>query len=132
MRTICLYFQIHQPFRLKRYRFFNIGNDHYYYDDYLNESIISRVAERSFLQANKVIGQRIKQLFNQEPKVFRNTELVYSDKIGADVAEMGFTAMLAEGAKHVLGWKSPNYLYCNSVNPRLKILLRNFSISDDI
>jgi alpha-amylase len=204
MRTICLYFQIHQPFRLKRYRFFNIGNDHYYYDDYLNESIISRVAERSYLQANKVIGQiikefgtqfkvtfsisgialdqlelyapeviesfqklaktksveflaetyshslaslknkdefirqvtehkqRIKSLFNQEPKVFRNTELIYSDKIGADVAEMGFTAMLSEGPKHVLGWKSPNYMYCNALNPRLKVLLRNFRISDDI
>ncbi|HLO60984.1 MAG TPA: glycoside hydrolase family 57 protein [Bacteroidales bacterium] len=204
MRTICLYFQIHQPFRLKRYRFFNIGNDHYYYDDYLNESIISRIAERSFLQANKVIGQiikefgsqfkvafsisgvaldqlelyapeviesfaklaktgsveflsetyshslvalknkeefkkqvnehreKIKNLFGVEPKVFRNTELVYSDRIGADVAEMGFSAMLTEGAKHVLGWKSPNYLYCNSINPRLKILLRNFRMSDDI
>jgi alpha-amylase len=71
-------------------------------------------------------------LFDQEPKVFRNTELVYSDKIGADVADMGFTAMLTEGAKHVLGWKSPNYLYCNSINPRLKLLLRNFRISDDI
>jgi alpha-amylase len=204
MRTICLYFQIHQPFRLKRYRFFNIGNDHYYYDDYLNESIIARVAERSYLQANKVIGQiikeygtqfkvafsisgialdqlelyapeviesfqklartgsveflaetyshslvslknkdefvrqvnehkqKIKQLFNQEPQVFRNTELIYSDKIGADVAEMGFSAMLTEGPKHVLGWKSPNYIYCNAINPRLKVLLRNFRISDDI
>jgi alpha-amylase len=204
MRTICLYFQIHQPFRLKRYRFFNIGNDHYYYDDYLNESIISRIAERSFLQANKVIGQiikefgsqfkvafsisgvaldqlelyapeviesfvklaktgsveflsetyshslvalknkeefkkqvddhreKIKNLFGVEPKVFRNTELIYSDRIGADVAEMGFSAMLTEGAKHVLGWKSPNYLYCNSINPRLKVLLRNFRMSDDI
>lgn len=204
MRTICLYFQIHQPFRLKRYRFFNIGNDHYYYDDYLNESIMSRVAERSYLQANKVIlqiikdygtqfkvafsisgialdqmelytpeviesfqklaktgsveflaetyshslvslknkdefirqvnehKQKIKKLFNQEPRIFRNTELIYTDKIGADVAEMGFTAMLTEGAKHVLGWKSPNYLYCNAINPRLKVLLRNFRISDDI
>jgi len=204
MRTICLYFQIHQPFRLKRYRFFNIGNDHYYYDDYLNESIIARVAERSYLQANKVIGQiikeygtqfkvtfsisgialdqlelyapeviesfqklaktgsveflaetyshslvslknkdefvrqinehkqKIKQLFNQEPRVFRNTELVYSDEIGAYVAEMGFSAMLTEGPKHVLGWKSPNYIYCNAINPRLKVLLRNFRISDDI
>jgi alpha-amylase len=204
MRTICLYFQIHQPFRLKRYRFFNIGNDHYYYDDYLNESIISRVAERSYLVANKAImqiikeygskfkvafsisgialdqleiyapeviesfqklaktgsveflcetyshslvalknkdefvrqvneqRQKIKQLFGQEPTVFRNTELIYSDQIGADVAEMGFTAMLTEGARHVLGWKSPNYLYCNAINPRLKVLLRNFRISDDI
>jgi len=189
---------------LKRYRFFNIGNDHYYYDDYLNESIITRVAERSFLQANKVIGQiirefgsqfkvsfsisgvaldqlqlyapeviesfqklaktgsveflaetyshslvalknkeefvrqvdehrqKIRELFDQDPKVFRNTELVYSDKIGADVADMGFTTMLTEGAKHVLGWKSPNYMYCNAINPRLKVLLRNFRISDDI
>jgi alpha-amylase len=204
MRTICLYFQIHQPFRLKRYRFFNIGNDHYYYDDYLNESIISSVAQRSYLLANKAIKQiikeygtkfkvafsisgialdqlelyapeviesfqklaktgsveflaetyshslvslknkeefkrqveehrqKIKQLFDQEPTVFRNTELIYSDQIGADVAEMGFNAMLTEGAKHVLGWKSPNYLYCNSINPRLKVLLRNFRISDDI
>lgn len=204
MRTICLYFQIHQPFRLKHYRFFNIGNDHYYYDDFMNESIITRVAERSYLQANKVIRQiikeygtqfkvafsisgialdqlqlytpeviesfqklaktgsveflaetyshslvalkskdefarqvqehkeKIKQLFGQEPRVFRNTELMYSDKIGADVADLGFTAMLTEGAKHVLGWKSPNYLYCNSINPRLKLLLRNFRISDDI
>jgi alpha-amylase len=61
MRTICLYFQIHQPFRLKRYRFFNIGNDHYYYDDYLNESIISSVAQRSYLLANKAIKQIIKE-----------------------------------------------------------------------
>ena len=76
--------------------------------------------------------QKIKQLFDQEPTVFRNTELIYSDQIGADVAEMGFNAMLTEGAKHVLGWKSPNYLYCNSINPRLKVLLRNFRISDDI
>jgi alpha-amylase len=204
MRTICLYFQVHQPFRLKRYRFFNIGNDHYYYDDYLNESIITSVAERSYLRANKVIGQiikeygtqfkvafslsgivldqfelyapeviasfqklaktgsveflaetyshslvalknkeeftrqvnehaqKIKNLFNQEPKVFRNTELIYSDKIGADVSEMGYIAMLTEGAKHVLGWKSPNYLYCNATNPHLKLLLRNFRLSDDI
>jgi|WetSurMetagenome_2_1015567.scaffolds.fasta_scaffold40684_2 alpha-amylase len=204
MRTICLYFQIHQPLRLKRYRFFNIGNDHYYYDDYMNESIMSRVAERSYLPANKVIRQiireygsqfkvafsisgialdqmelytpeviesfqkmtktgsveflaetyshslvamknkdefirqirehreRIKNLFGQEPRVFRNTELIYSDQIGADVAEMGFSAMLTEGAKHVLGWKSPNYVYCNAINPRLKVLLRNFRMSDDI
>ena len=76
--------------------------------------------------------QRIRDLFGQEPKVFRNTELIYSDQIGADVAEMGFSAMLTEGAKHVLGWKSPNYLYCNAINPRLKLLLRNFRMSDDI
>ncbi len=199
-----MYFQIHQPLRLKRYRFFNIGNDHYYYDDYLNESVINRLAERSYLHANKVIRsiikqfgkqfkvafsisgitldqfelyapeviesfqklaktgcveflcetyshslvslrnkdeftrqvykhkQKIKDLFDQEPTVFRNTELIYSDEIGEDIAGMGFTAMITEGAKHILGWKSPNYLYCNAINPRLKILLRNFRLSDDI
>ncbi|MBN1158229.1 MAG: glycoside hydrolase family 57 protein [Bacteroidales bacterium] len=204
MRNICIYFQIHQPMRLKRYRFFNIGNDHYYYDDYLNESVINRLAERSYLHANKVIRniiknfgkqfkvafsisgitldqfelyapeviesfqklaktgsveflcetyshslaslrnkdeftkqvykqkQRIRDLFDQEPTVFTNTELIYSDSIGNDVAEMGFNAMITEGAKHILGWKSPNYLYCNAINPRLKVLLRNFRLSDDI
>jgi alpha-amylase len=204
MRTICLYFQIHQPFRLKRYRFFNIGNDHYYYDDYMNESIMRKVSDRSYLIANKVLRQiikeygcqfkvafsisgialdqfelyapdvlesfqklaktgcveflaetyshslvalkdknefkrqvdehrqKIKQYFDYEPTVFRNTELVYSDTIGADVADMGFSAVLTEGARHVLGWKSPNYLYCNAINPRLKVLLRNFRLSDDI
>jgi alpha-amylase len=204
MRTICLYFQIHQPFRLKRYRFFNIGNDHYYYDDYMNESIMRKVADRSYLIANKVLRQiikeygsqfrvafsisgialdqfelytpdvlesfqklaktgsveflaetyshslvalkdknefrrqvdehrqKIKLYFNCEPTIFRNTELVYSDNIGADVADMGFSGVLTEGAKHVLGWKSPNYMYCNAINPRLKVLLRNFRLSDDI
>lgn len=199
-----MYFQIHQPLRLKRYRFFNIGNDHYYYDDYLNESVINRLAERSYLHANKVIRsiikqfgkqfkvafsisgitldqfelyapevidsfqklaktgcveflcetyshslvslrnkdeftrqvykhkQKIKDLFDQEPTVFRNTELIYSDEVGENIAGMGFTAMITEGAKHILGWKSPNYLYCNAINPRLKVLLRNFRLSDDI
>jgi alpha-amylase len=204
MKKICFYFQVHQPFRYKRYRFFDIGNDHYYYDDYMNESIMRKVAERCYLPANKILMElikkygtrfkvtfsltgivldqfelyapdvlesfknlaatgcveflaetyshslvalkdkeefrkqvkeqtdRIKHYFNQEPKVFRNTELIYSDEIGAQVYEMGFMAMLTEGAKHVLGWKSPNYLYYNAVNPRLKVLLKNFKLSDDI
>jgi len=204
MRTICLYFQVHQPFRFRRYRFFDIGNDHYYYDDYSNESILHKVAQKCYLPANDLMldlinkskgrfkiaysisgiameqfrlyapevlesfkkladtgcveflsetyahslsslkdrdeferqvrahGQMIKDHFGQEPKVFRNTELVYSDEIGAMVADMGFKAMLTEGAKHVLGWKSPNYLYCNAINPKLKLLLKNFKLSDDI
>ncbi len=70
--------------------------------------------------------------FGQRPTVFRNTELIYSDEIGEWVAEMGYKAMLAEGAKHVLGWKSPDFLYANDPNPRLKLLLRNFKLSDDI
>lgn len=204
MKTICLYFQVHQPFRFRRYRFFDIGNSHYYYDDYSNENILHRVAQRCYLPVNKILldlireyGSRFKvsfsisgtaidqfklyvpeviesfqklaktgsveflsetyphslssliskeefrkqvqhhsdlmlDLFGKRPSVFRNTELIYSDEIGAMVAEMGFKAMLTEGAKHILGWKSPNYVYCNAINPRLKLLLRNFKLSDDI
>ena len=204
MNSICLYFQIHQPFRLKRYRFFDIGADHYYYDDYTNKSILRKVATRSYLPANQILldlikkypgqfkvsfsitgialdqfelyspevirsfkaladtGQveflaetyshsiailnntaefidqvrlhsaKIKELFGQESKVFRNTELVYSDSIGEVVAGLGFSAMLAEGAKYILGWKSPNFLYYNVHKPKLKLLLRNYKLSDDI
>ncbi len=204
MRSICLYFQIHQPFRFRRYRFFDIGNEHYYYDDYLNESILQKVADQCYLPANRIIldlirkhqgrfkvsfsvsgialdqfelyapevlnsfrelaetGQveflcetyahslvslkdreefatqinqhraKIKSLFGFEPTVFRNTELIYSDDIGAMVADMGFKGMLTEGAKHVLGWKSPNYLYANAINPKLRLLLKNYKLSDDI
>jgi alpha-amylase len=204
MKTLCFYFQVHQPFRLKNYRFFNIGHDHYYYDDYANESIIRKIAENCYLPANEVMlglikkygdkfkisysisgsaldqfelyapevlesfkklaqtgsveflsesyshslaalknesefirqielhKAKIKEHFGQEPKVFRNTELIYSDAIGETIANMGYKAMLTEGAKHVLGWKSPNYLYFNAHNPKLKILLKNFKLSDDI
>jgi alpha-amylase len=204
MKTICLYFQVHQPMRLRRYRFFDIGNSSYYYDDYLNESIMHKVANRCYLPANKLIlslcreygvqfkvaysitgialdqfqlyapedldsfrelaktgsvdflaetyshslaslkndtefrkqveahKNKIIELFGIEPKVFRNTELIYSDEIGAKVADMGFKAMLTEGAKHILGWKSPNYVYYNAINPKLKVLLKNFKLSDDI
>jgi alpha-amylase len=203
-KAICLYFEVHQPFRLKRYRFFDLGHDHYYYDDFTNESIMKKVAEKCYLPANKIIMDLItkykgkfkvafslsgividqfrlyapevldsfrklaetgmveflceteahslsslknrdefvrqvnghknllKEHLGVEPTSFRNTELIYSDKIGSWVADMGFKAILTEGAKHVLGWKSPNYLYCNSLNPRLKVLLRNFVLSDDI
>ena len=204
MKTICLYFQIHQPFRLKRYRFFDIGKDHYYYDDYLNESIMRKVADKCYLPTNKIILDLIKkykgkfkvaysisgsaldqfelyapevldsfrelantgsveflaetyahslvsfsnrdafklqvekhhkkmqEIFNYNPEVFRNTEMIYSDEIGAMVADMGYKGMLTEGAKHILGWKSPNYLYVNALNSKLKILLKNFKLSDDI
>ena len=204
MRSICLYFQVHQPFRLRTYRFFNIGEDHYYYDDYQNRHIIRRVADKCYLPANKMMldlirefgtsfkisysisGTAIEQLqkyapevidsfrqlaktgcveflaetyshslasvrnkdvffqqidqhvnlieslFGQRPVTFRNTELIYSDGIGEMVAEKGFTTMMTEGAKNILGWKSPNYMYCNAVNPKLKLLLRNFRLSDDL
>lgn len=205
MKKICLNFQIHQPFRLKRYRFFNISNDHYYYDDYANESYIRRVAELSYLPANKILLETIKEykdkfkvsfsisgtvldqfklyapevldsfraladtgcvefvagpdayslasLVNKEEfisqvnshkekianlfgkqvgKVFCNSNMIYSNDIGSVIEEMGFQGVLTEGAKHILGWKSPNYIYCSATNPRLKLLLRNYKLSDDI
>ena len=202
--SICIYFQVHQPDRLRQYRFFDIGNDHHYYDDFANRTILRRVAERCYLPMNKLLleviaacgkkfkvafsisGSVIEQFeayapevldsfkalaatgcvefigetyshtlaslfspaefekqvklhsaliakhFGKKPKTFRNTELIYSDEIGAAVSKMGFTCMLTEGAKHILGWKSPNYVYTNAINPKLKLLLRNFSLSDDI
>ncbi|HPK06045.1 MAG TPA: glycoside hydrolase family 57 protein, partial [Bacteroidales bacterium] len=204
MNAICLSFHLHQPFRLRTYRFFDIGDNHYYYDEFQNRSIIKRVATRSYLPANQVLlelierhgkqfrvsfsmsgsvieqlemyapeviesfktlaktgnieflagtyshslaslrskeeferqvklhSDKIKQLFNVKPTAFRNSELLYSDKIGTMVADMGYNVILTEGAKHVLGWKSPNFIYCNDLNPKLKVLMRNFQMSDDI
>lgn len=204
MKTVCLNFQIHQPFRYRKYRFFDIGNDAYYYDDFANETTLRKAADHSYLPANKIILEQIlkykgkfkvayslsgvvldqfklyapeviesfaklaatgcveflsetyanslvsladgsffesqvkahddliEELFGQRPKVFNNTELIYSDEIGDLVQRMGFEAMITEGAKHILGWKSPNYLYCNALNPRLKVLMRNFRFSDDL
>ncbi len=54
-KAICFYFQVHQPFRLKRYRFFDLGHDHYYYDDFSNESILRKVADKCYLPANRII-----------------------------------------------------------------------------
>jgi alpha-amylase len=76
--------------------------------------------------------KKVKELFGLQPKIFRNTELIYSDEIGEKVAKLGYEGMLTEGARHIMGWKSPNYLYCNAVNPKLKLLLKNFKLSDDI
>jgi alpha-amylase len=203
-KAICLYFEVHQPFRLRRYRFFEMGHEHYYYDDYMNESILRKVADHCYLPANKIMldlihkhkgkfkvtfsltgividqfrlyapevlesfrelastgcveflaetnSHSLASLYNKEifmkqvsthrdkmieylgvePTSIRNTELIYSDEIGGWMADMGFKATVTEGAKHILGWKSPNYLYCNAINPRLKVLLRNYSLSDDI
>ena len=204
MKTICLYFEIHQIIHLKRYRFFDIGTDHYYYDDYENERSISDIAERSYMPALNTLEQmikdngkyfkvafslsgtgieqlemhapqvleklqqlnetgcveflaepyshglsslanpdsfardmkkqvaKIKEYFGQTPKVARNSSLIYSDDIGAQIAALGFKGMLTEGAKHVLGWKSPHYVYhCNQA-PNLKLLLRDVELSDDI
>ena len=204
MKAICFYFQIHQPFRLKRYRFFDIGNDHYYYDDFANDDIITRIARNSYIPAAesllRMIEQtkgafrcaisvtgvaleqieqyvpefldllkkladtgkveflaetydhslasladpeefrlqvqlhtdKIKELFGQTPKVFRNSELIYSDEIAPQILAMGFKGCITEGAKHILGWKSPDYVYSSASAPKLKLLLKNDKLSDDI
>ncbi len=97
-----------------------------------SHSLSSLKSREQFEQQVGAHKEMIRQYLGVEPTSFRNTELIYSDQIGSWVAEMGFKSMLTEGAKHVLGWKSPNYLYCNAINPRLKVLLRNFVLSDDI
>ena len=204
MKTICMYFEIHQITHLKRYRFFDIGTDHYYYDDYENERSITYIAENSYMPALSAIQEMIKssegafkvafslsgvgmeqlemhapqvldklqelnstgcvefltepyshglaglaneesfkrdiekmsdkieQYFGKRPTVMRNSSLIYTDDIGAQVAALGYKGMLTEGAKHVLGWKSPHFVYNCNLAPSLKLLLRDVNLSDDI
>ncbi|MCK7532753.1 MAG: glycoside hydrolase family 57 protein [Marinilabiliales bacterium] len=182
-----------------------MGHEHYYYDDFMNESILRKIASNCYLPANRILLDLIRKhkgkfkvtfsltgividqfrlyapevlasfrelaetgcveflaetnshslaslmsrerfetsgqcpprendtsISGYEPTSIRNTELIYSDVIGSWMAEMGYKAVVTEGAKHILGWKSPNFLYCNAINPRLKVLLRNYTLSDDI
>ena len=203
-KSICLYFQVHQPTRLRLYRFFDIGKDSHYYDDFANRAILKRIAQKCYLPMNELLLEAVKknkgkfklafsitgsaleqfdryapevidsfrklaetgcveflcetynhslsslvsqqefehqvnkhkaaieQYFGVTPKTFRNTELIYSDAIGAAVYDLGFKTMLTEGARHIMGWRSPNYIYNNDLKPDLKLLLRNYGLSDDI
>lgn len=204
MRNICFYFQIHLPFRLKRYRFFEIGKDHYYYDDFQTGDRVRNAVEQSYLTANRTISEmirsssgkfrcafsisgvtleqleqyapevidsfkdlaktgsveffaepyahslssifdaneferqvkmhadKIEALFGKRPTALFNAELIYSDEIGELVSKMGYKTMMVDEAKHILGWKSPNYVYNHSYIPKLKLLVRNRKLSDDI
>jgi len=204
MKTICLVFQVHQPVQFRKYRFFEIGKNHYYFDDYANDTGMQKLAKKSFLPANKILLQLIKsckekfkvaflisgitleqmevytpeviasflelaktgnveflsgtwshslsslydkeifedqvtrhsrkiiKLFGQKPEVFVNTGMIYSDEIGEHVAALGYKGIITEGARHLLGWKSPDFIYVNVLNPRLKVLMRNFRLSDDL
>lgn len=203
MKSIILFFQVHRSFQLKKYRFLDIGNDSYYYDDFENERKIRLAAENFYLPANELLTrllqkykegfkiafsisgtaidqfqlyapevlesfqrmahtggvefvgetyshslaslfdngefirqslshtEKIRDLFNQTPSVYKNTELIYSDNIGETVARMGFKAILTEGARHVLSWRSPNYLYHHPKND-LKIFVNNSWLIEDI
>ena len=204
MKNICFYFQIHQPLRLKRYQFFEIGQDHYYYDDFQTEDMLRELVEKSYLPTNRIIAEmirssygkfkcafsisgialeqlemyapevidsfkdlaktgsveflaetyahslasvydhdefieqvemhskKIESLFGKKPTAFRNSELIYSDEIGEIVSKMGFKTMLIEEVKYVMGWKSPNNVYTHTSIPKLKLLIRNNKLSDDI
>ena len=202
MKKICLCFQIHQPYRLRRYRFFDIGNSHYYSDDYLNEEVFERIADTCYLPANRMLLEllkaypdfsvsfslsglaieqmeyykpelidsfkelvatgrvkllaesyahsisslydsvefrnqvrmqqtKLRELFGVSPsRVFCNTELIYSDDIALELSALGYEGIITEGAKHVLGWKSPNYLYTSAVSPKTTLLLRNANLTE--
>jgi alpha-amylase len=97
-----------------------------------SHNLSSLRSQEEFTRQVELHQNKIEKLFGTRPTAFRNTELIYTDTIGAVVAGMGFEVMLTEGAKHILGWKSPNLMYCNSVNPKLKVLMRNFQLSEDI
>ena len=204
MKNICFYFQVHQPSRLRTYRFFDIGKDSHYYDDYGNRTILRRIAQKCYLPMNDVLLQAIRrhkgkfkvafsisgsaleqfdryapevldsfrelsatgqveflcetynhslsslvspaefqhqvnkhakaieQYFGVKPTAFRNTELIYNNEIGEQVYKMGYKTLLTEGAKHIMGWRSPNYVYSDETQPGLSLLLRNYGLSDDI
>ncbi len=204
MVSVCFYFQVHQPLRLRRYSVFEIGHNNNYFDENKNEAIIRKVAHKSYLPTNKIIldlisntdgkfkvaysmtgivleqlekyapevidsfkklvetgcvemldetyhhtlsflyskeefkeqvemhNKKIRQLFNFKPKVFRNTELVYNNDIAGFVEKMGYNGILAEGADHILGWRSPNFLYRPNGLNKIKLLLKNYRLSDDI
>ncbi|MDR0763130.1 MAG: histone H1-like repetitive region-containing protein [Bacteroidales bacterium] len=204
MKTISIIFEVHQPMRLRKYRFFDIGEAHNYYDDYQNRYVLKRFGSKAYLKANEVLGamlkkygskfnvafsfsgivldqmqwyapellesfkkvvnnknvellaepyssglatrlgenfweqqiekqkQRLKEVFGKEASVLMNTNLVYNDEIGLRASKMGFTGVITEGAKHILGWKSPRYIYSHPAQPKLKLALRDREISEDI
>jgi alpha-amylase len=202
MASVCCYFQVHQPFRLRRYSVFD--TDRNYFDDVKNAEILRKVASRCYLPASRMLLDMIrvhegrfrfafsisglaieqfrlyapevidairalaqtgcveflaetqyhslaflysreefrtqvdlhramtKELFGQEPRIFRNTELIYNNDLAHFVSHMGYDAILAEGADHILGSRTPNYLYRPPHAPNLKLLLKNYRLSDDI
>jgi alpha-amylase len=201
MASVCFYFQVHQPYRLRRYSIFD--EDVNYFDDRKNGEILRKVAEKCYLPANQCIYDLIKlhqgrfkvaysltgvaldqmaayrpdvidsfqrlaatgcveflaetyypslsflfsrgefeeqvamqqkkimELFGKRSTVFRNTELIYSNGVAAAAADMGYHAVLAEGADHLLGYRSPNFIY-KPPNQSIRILLKNYRLSDDI
>ncbi len=207
MPSVCFYFQVHQPFRVKKYKYFDIGKEHEYFNekgenDLNNERILNKVARKSYLPTNKLLldllnkhpefkitfsfsgvaleqmqkyspetlqsfkdlvdtgrvevlaetyyhslaflyskeefrkqvklhEEKVKEVFDYEPKIFRCTELFYSNEIASEVENMGYEGVLAEGADKVLGWRSPNFLY-KPKTADIDLFLKNYKLSDDI
>lgn len=204
MPSICFYFQVHQPYRLRNYSFFDIGSNHNYFDDPKNKQVLDKVSERCYLPTNKLMlelikqhegkfkisysisgvaleqfatwrpdvlqsfvdlantgcvefiaetychslayifskdefkkqvaehGKLIEKYFNQKPKVFRNTELQYNNELAAFVEEMGYEAIIGEGVDRILNHRSPNFIYKAPNVSKIKSLLKNYKLSDDI
>ncbi len=208
MASICFYFQVHQPYRIKKYQIFDIGSGSEYFNDKSdsnlnNEKILLKVARKCYLPTNKLLlkllkqhpefkisfslsgvfleqleefspetlisfqelvktGQveilgetyyhslsflysreefkkqverhkkKIKKIFNVTPKVFRNTELIYNNDLAWEAEQMGYKGILAEGWDNVLKWRSPNFLYSTPGTEKIKLLLKNYKLSDDI
>ena len=202
MASVCLYFQIHQPFRLRRYSVFD--TDRHYFDPMMNGEIVRKIAAKCYQPANEIMlnairkyGDRfrvsysisgtaleqlelyapeviesfqklgatgcveflaetyyhslaflytreefrvqvemhramIRKLFGQEPKVFRNTELIYNNDLAHYVSHLGYNGILTEGADQILGNRSSSVLYRPPHAPKVKLLLRNYRLSDDI
>jgi alpha-amylase len=204
MVSVCFYFQVHQPDRLRDYRVFDIGHSPFYLDDKKNELIMRKVANKCYLPMTKLLKrlvretkgafkcsfsfsgvfleqaqkfapdvlesfqelvasgsveilsetyyhslsflysvdewkqqinkhkEKVQEIFGVTPTVFRNTELIYADWIGEHIADLGYKGIIAEGADWNLGWRSPNYIYKHPSRQDLKVLLKNYKLSDDI
>ncbi len=208
MPSICLYFQVHQPRRVKKYRIFDVGNDHQYFNDESesernNKKVLAKVAQKSYLPANELFlkllkkykklklafsftgvlleqleedfpnvldafkklvetgrveilsetfyhslafffdkiefesqvelhKEKIKKVFGVKPCVFRNTELAYSNELALWAEKKGYKAILAEGWDKFLGWRSPNFVYKPKGAKKIRLLLKNYRLSDDI
>ena len=202
MASVVFYFQVHQPFRLRRYSIFDSDNN--YFDNQKNQEICRKVADKCYLPTNQVIAdlidrhggafrasysltgtvieqfqrwapdvlesfkslgqtgcvefiaetkyhslaflydrqefvaqtqehcQLMEDVFNQQPRVFRNTELTYNNDVASVAEEMGFDAILTEGADHILGYRSPNFIYNPPNCAHLRMLMKNYRLSDDI
>ncbi len=203
MTNICFYFQVHQPFRLRKYSLFDIGKKSNYFDEKKNVEIMKKVEKKCYIPTNNIIRnlikkhpdfkvaysisgmaleqfekyspkvlesfkdladtgnvefltetynhslsflfnkeefkhqiqqhqKAIKSFFNQSPKIFRNTELIYNNELANFVEKLGFKGILAEGWHSFLGERSPNFVYKAKCTNNLKLLLKNYKLSDDI